>query len=73
MIVGATHGIKGDIYYEHHSHDCYVGDTEVVDWLLRKFKQGTPIALYATELEPGKDYHIPQNDPRNKWSDVAGA
>lgn len=57
-----THGIKGDTYYEHHTHDYYVGDTEVVEWLLRHFKLGTPISLYATELGPEKDWHIPEKD-----------
>lgn len=53
-----TEGIKGSFHYDRHSGDVYIGDTELVDWLLGQFRQGTHLSVHVTELETPKDMHI---------------
>ena len=68
--MSATHGIKGQFHFDVQTGNWWVGDTEIREWLLSHFLQGTPISLYATELEPPKDWHIPEEQ---RLRDVVGS
>ena len=58
--MGATHGIKGVFHYDRHSQKVWVGDTDLGEWLLDLFKRGTYVSLHTTEIDPPKDWHIPE-------------
>lgn len=55
--VMATQQAIGKFVFDRHENKCLVGDTEIIDWLLEHFKQGSYITIYATQIDNPKEIH----------------